>query len=286
MPPDIMSEIVEQARRESYGFDLSGIGEENGAGEAALDAERPEVSELFGELETWTKETIDRSTTRLPAVFFDIETGPRPDDELRTLYHEKTLEEFAADCDKRWKPETVVVKHEEYKARAWDEFVVKAAFSPITGRVLLLGTMERDEFYLLADSNEAANLAMFWEISEAALGDKIPLIGHNSNGFDLPFLVRRSWLLGVAVPPEIRHGRYWHPLFRDTTEHWSCGSRDTISLNALAAFFGVGQKTEGVKGADFAKLWFGTPEDRTKALEYNAQDLRLTAAIAAKMGMV
>jgi hypothetical protein len=61
----------------------------------------------------------------------------------------------------------------------------------------------------------------------------------------------------------------------------------------LGQFFGVGQKTEGIEGADFAKLWFGTmegmgtpAEQRAKAIEYNDQDLRLTAAIAEKMGMM
>ena len=281
-----MPEIIEQARRESYGFDLSGLAEEEDTNETALDVERPGGDELLGDLEAWTEKAIDRPTPKSAAVCFDIETGPRPEDELRTVFHEKTLEEFAADCDGRWKPETVAAKHNEHKARAWDEFVAKAALSPITGRVLLIGIMGRGEFQPLADPDEAANLAAFWEIISLALADKTPIIGHNSNGFDLPFLVRRSWLLGVPVPPEIRQGRYWHPLLRDTMEWWACGSRDMTKLDTLAIFFGAGRKTDGVSGADFAKLWFGTPEERGKALEYNAQDLRLTAAVAAKMGMV
>jgi len=78
-------------------------------------------------------------------------------------------------------------------------------------------------------------------------------------------------------------------------EWWACGSRDTVKLNTLGEFFGVGQKTEGVSGKDFSRLWngqmpaeaWGTPEQqRLKALEYNGTDLKLTAAIAAKMGML
>jgi hypothetical protein len=35
------------------------------------------------------------------------------------------------------------------------------------------------------------------------------LVGFNINAFDLPFLFRRSWALGIAVPFGLRKGRYW-----------------------------------------------------------------------------
>jgi predicted PolB exonuclease-like 3'-5' exonuclease len=180
----------------------------------------------------------------------------------------------------------VAAKYEQYKVSAWDEFVGKAALSPITGRVLMVGVVQDDSFAGIMDDNERANLTAFWELAENALMSKNRIIGHNSNGFDLPFLVRRSWMLGVHVPREIKHGRYWNPLFVDTMEAWGCGSREFIRLNDLAAAFGVGQKTEGFAGKDFHKFWFGTPEQRTEAIEYCEQDVRLTAAIAAKMGLV
>lgn len=219
-------------------------------------------------------------------LFFDIETGPLPDDQLRAIYHEKTLDEFAATCDKRWKSDTVAAKYEQYKASAWDEFVGKSALSPITGRVLLIGMMVySNTFSAIGYEEEKQTLRSFWEFVGFALSNKNRIIGHNSNGFDVPFLVRRSWILGVHVPREIRQGRYWNPLFIDTMEAWGCGGRDFIGLNDLAACFGVGQKTEGFAGKDFAKYWFGTAEERNRALEYCEQDVRLTAAIAAKMGL-
>jgi hypothetical protein len=177
---------------------------------------------------------------------------------------------------------------------AWLE---KAALSPVTGRVLLIGILREEEPLFIYGADEAKNLQTFWVVVEDSINKKLPLIGHNSNAFDLLFLVRRSWYLGVSVPREVRQGRYWYPLFRDTMEAWNCGgvSRDYVKLNLLGQFFGVGQKTEGVEGKDFSKLWFGQmpveqwgspAEQRAKAIEYNGQDLRLTAAVAAKMGMV
>jgi hypothetical protein len=246
------------------------------------------------ELKEWAEKAIsDRHNN---PVVFDIETGARPLEELKALYHEKALNEFSASCDQRWKPETKAAKYEEYKANAWEEFVEKAALSPVTGRVLLIGILIQGEPEYLCthcDSGEVIVLRHLWTLVDQFLASKRVLIGHNSNAFDLPFLVRRSWALDVLVPREVRQGRYWNPLFQDTMEHWNCGQREYVSLNTLGQFFGVGQKTEGIEGADFAKLWFGTmegmgtpAEQRAKAIEYNDQDLRLTAAIAEKMGMM
>lgn len=249
------------------------------------------------ELEAWADEQLAPRQNANGYVVWDIETGPRPEEELAAIYHEKTLEEFADGCDKRWKPDTVAAKFEEYKVTAWQQFVEKAALSPLTGRVLLIGCLWpwSDEPFYIDHGDEVSILVDWWDIVEQRVADKVPMIGHNSNGFDLPFVLRRSWCLGISVPPDVQQGRYWNPLFRDTMERWNCGARDYAKLDVLGGFFGVGKKTEGVEGKDFAKLWFGqmpaekwgTPEQqRAKALEYNGQDLKLTAAVAAKMGMI
>jgi len=258
--------------------------------DADLDIEQPggqdetgDQPAATGDLEKWAEDQLADDSAPL---FFDIETGPAPEEQLAELYHEKTLEEFSATCDKRWKPDTVAKKYEEYKTGAWENFVGKAALSAITGRVLMVGMLQDWEFAGIMDDYERATLKAFWEVTANALDAKRRLIGHNSNGFDLPFLVRRSWMLGVHVPREVKHGRYWNPLFVDTMEAWGCGSRDFIRLNDLGQCFGVGQKTEGFAGKDFHKFWFGTPEERQLAIDYCEQDVRLTAAIAGKMGLV
>ena len=69
-------------------------------------------------------------------IVFDIETGPLPEETLRENWTLPTLDEFAQTCDKRWKPETVASKYEEAKGEMWNEYVAKAALSPLTGRVL------------------------------------------------------------------------------------------------------------------------------------------------------
>lgn len=266
------------------------------------------------ELEVWADEQLAKGTGENNPVIFDIETGPRPLEEIECFYTPPDplppWDESMVKYGNAKKEELREQKRQESKAayqaqldnesvaRAAhkDEWLARAALSPVTGRVLLIGLLlDEESTFFIGGPIEAENLQTFWRITDDLLANKRPLIGHNSNGFDLPFLVRRSWCLGVPVPREVRQGRYWNPLFRDTMEQWNCGAREYVKLDVLGQFFGVGQKTEGVEGKYFAKLWFGqmpveqwgTPDQqRAKAIEYNGQDLRLTAAVAAKMGMM
>ncbi len=288
-------------------FDLSDL--DDLAEEAAAD----DAESRMAALEAWTEKAIEPRQSKPGAVIFDIETGPRPLaeiecfctppeplppwDESMVKYGNAKREELRAEkrleCMAKYQEalNAESVARDAHKA----EWLDKAALSPVTGRVLLIGAMDHDKKIFYDQDDEESNLLAFWDFVENTLANKQPLIGHNSNSFDLPFLVRRSWALGVHVPREVRQGRYWNPLFLDTMEHWNCGAREYVSLNTLGAFFGVGQKTEGVEGKDFAKLWFGlmppeqwgAPEkQRAKAIEYNTQDLKLTAAVAEKMGMM
>src|ERR1017187_5626002 len=84
-------------------------------------------------LEDWAAAQLSKGTG---GAVFDIETGGLADEELRKLYTEPTFEDFAANCDSRWKPETVAAKFEDSKAGAWAKFVDRAALSPLTGRVV------------------------------------------------------------------------------------------------------------------------------------------------------
>jgi len=230
-------------------------------------------------------------------IGFDIESGPQPEAQLREIYQEPTLEEFSQSCDKRWKPETVAAKYEEAKAGMWDEFVSKAALSPLTGRVLAIGfkppggeVQVRHLAGPASDSKEDALLSVFWRLTMRAIASKESLVGHNILGFDLPFLLRRSWLLGVEPTADIYDGRYWHRCYIDTMKRWQCGSYQErfVKLDALAQAFGVLRKldTGGVSGAEFSRFYWGSAEERQLAIEYLVRDVEITAAVAGKMGVI
>lgn len=130
--------------------------------------------------------------------------------------------------------------------------------------------------------SEAAVLREFWISCRGEMGRINQMVGFNSNLFDLPFLIRRSWKHRVAMPLGIRRGRYWADEMIDLRDAWQMGDRQARgSLDTIAKHLGIGGKTGN--GAEFAKLW---QSDRTKAVEYLRNDLELTAKMADVLGVI
>ena len=225
------------------------------------------------------------------SIVWDIETGGLPEEELKTLYREKSAEEFAADCDKRWKPETVTAKYEEYKVTAWAEFQERAALSAVTGQVVAIGLRSCKGVKILV-GDETEVIKAFWSLYGKATADKRRMVGHNIGGFDIPFLIRRSYILGIDVPAGILiNGRFLNDTFTDTMSVWSCGNnQDRISLDTLSRALGGHGKPGGedaCTGATFAKLYLsGNPEDKAKATAYLESDLENTWTVAERMGLL
>jgi hypothetical protein len=244
----------------------------------------------------------------------DIETGALPDEDLLRLYDPPEMpgqfDPAAVDIGRATKKETVERKIAEARVEHnamvadWPSFceqhqsewlatmAKKAALNPRAGRVLAIGYMFSDaaaEPLYLAGGDETTLLAGWWSLMELHVGARY--VFHNGFGFDLPFLVRRSWLLDISVPEwvlSIRGSKVYfnHDVFLDTSIAWCMGRyNEFISLNDLAKTFGIEGKLKGCTGADFDRLFHGTEDERKLALEYLAQDVRITMAIAKLMGM-
>lgn len=224
-------------------------------------------------------------------IVFDIETGGLPEEKLRRFYKEKTAEEFAASCDKRWKPETVAEKFAEYQKSGFAEFADRAALSPVTGQVLVIGVLApAKNKYLLLEGDEHSVLTAWWQQFAKMVDQNREMIGHNIYGFDLPFLVKRSRILKIDVPGAVYQvsGRYvnWHKLFIDTRLAWQMGDfQCESSLDHVSRAFECGEKPDDCSGADFARLYNGTPEEREKAKQYLLNDLKMTAGVADALGV-
>jgi len=252
-------------------------------------------------------------------IIFDIETGALPEDQLRAKfdaeYHApsppgvfdpstvkygqmKDPDKRAAKlADERAKHEAAVrdfsANAERAKSEAWQEFVSKAALSPITGQVLAIGmqSMESGKIGIDGDGvDELELIERFWLKYRQCREKARRMCGYNIFGFDLPFLIRRSWLLGVDVPATVfeSNGRYLDSrVFVDLMQLWGCGLRDYCKLDELTKAFGIGGKpvVNGVQvnGSHFAGLW---ATDRPKAIEYLTNDLFLEAALASRLGVV
>lgn len=216
----------------------------------------------------------------METIIFDIETGPLPENELTALLPPFDPAEVKTGNIKD--PDKIAAKLAEAEANHRKEFFENAALDPLTGRVLAIGCLwpETGDFTVLDYDDEVRLLKSFWDVCRGEMGRIQQMVGFNSNSFDLPFLIRRSWKHRVQVPFGIRRGRYWGEEMIDLRDAWQLGDRQARgSLDAIAKHLGVGAKNGS--GAEFAQLW---QSDRAKAIEYLRRDLELTAAVAKALG--
>lgn len=199
----------------------------------------------------------------------DIETGPQSIESLTAR-----MPEF--DPPGNLKDPEKIKAAIEVKKQKW---IDDAALSAETGKIIAIGYKVNGELIARIDSEEQL-LADFWKLFLDGIPENRKIVGHNFLGFDWPFILRRSWAVGIN-PPEESYGigRYRYDPIVDTMLLWDVmGTRDFIGLSRLAQFLGVGSKT--MSGADFAKL---VETNREQAIEYLENDIKLTEAVFLKM---
>ena len=202
----------------------------------------------------------------------DVETSPISEEEAL-----KFAPEFKAPSNFK-DPEKIATAISEQR-NAWLE---GNALRPLTGRVCAIGIMDEggDETIIMGDP-ETEMISTLWSFILKAEDSRV-FISFFGNRFDWPFLIRRSWDLGLDMPGWVMDQRgYLSPRFIDLTKIWSCGDpKETISLDRLAKYLRVGQKNG--EGKDFAAL---LKSDPAAAEAYLRNDLELTRRIAIKMGV-
>lgn len=181
-----------------------------------------------------------------------------------------------------------VKEHQETYEREREEYVAKitskAALSALTGKIVAIGIKTSDKEMIL-EGDECKILNQFWQLYTANLMSKT-FVGWNISGFDVPFIVRRSWKLGVPVPLGVFDGRYLNRCFVDLMTMFGCGEYGyKIKLDTVAKYLGVpGKYTGDCTGEMFAdKFLSGDKEARAQAEEYLKCDIRATWAIAEKI---
>ena len=222
-------------------------------------------------------------------IVFDIETAPLPEEQIASMI--PPFDEAEVKVGNIKDPALIAEKIAKAKEKHISDFIDKAALSAVSGRVVAIGyKFDRGhEIHASAEpEGEAGILAHFWKVYVDCVtghGQTI-MIGHNIFDFDLPFIIHRSWALGIAIPPGVFsiRGRYpnWSDAFQDTRVLFMLGKKEgKSSLDTLSRFFGFEGKDE--TGKNF-HLWL--KEDPEKAKDYLLKDLELTEAIARKMGAI
>lgn len=224
-------------------------------------------------------------------IIFDIETGSADDETVMSMAP-------AFDAPGNIKDPEKIAAAIQAKM---DEWMERAALNAETGIVLAVGFQEDGQSPRIYENKQGTLFgermvldAAFEFIESCYTGgqysDGLKFIGHNVKSFDIPYLCRRAMRHGI-YNERVRYlfwdkatkWRNWQPHIIDTMETWAMGEyQRRISLNGLARYFGLGEKTG--TGDQFAKWYLGG--ERDKAIEYLQQDLALTYGVAMKMGIV
>lgn len=170
----------------------------------------------------------------------------------------------------------------------WAAIRDKAALCATTGRVCAIGYRNDSGTVVLdhiLDRPEPELLRRFWEQFAKCRAARREMVGFNSNRFDVPFLARRSWVHGIAVPPAIfTPTGYLCPTFVDLLDRWQCGDRRTyVSLNRACRALGIGGKPDDCTGSQFHEL-LRLQGGHEAALNYLANDLEMTFRLAERLG--
>lgn len=205
----------------------------------------------------------------------DIETAALP---LEAIAHLKPT--FNAPGN--YKDPLKIADNIAEQERRW---IDAAALSPLTGRVLVIGVKQFGQAPQYFEGNEAEILQTLWNaVGYDSAFDQ--WYGHALHGFDLPFLIKRSWMHGIKVPMNTVFGDRGYinaRRFIDTMLAFQCGNKADgyVSLDTVAKFFGLPGKTEDI-GAEFGQIY---AVDRPRALAYLGRDLELVESIAGRMFM-
>lgn len=231
-------------------------------------------------------------------IILDIETGSAPAETVLAFLPEiergrpdtrlKDPEKIAANLAK------IEADYEAAKKSAID----RAALNAETGVILAIGWAHfpgQANYFLNEAGDEQGELTMLHQFQGWLMGLNLrdgytKIFGHNLKGFDIPFLMRRMMKAGIMSHHfreaffDKKSPRGYHaPWIIDTMEQWALGEyQKKISLNNLAKFFGLEQKTG--TGDQFAGWFLGGEKQR--ALDYLAQDLYLCGSCAKKMGIL
>ena len=210
-------------------------------------------------------------------VIFDIETGPLPRADI-----ERIAPAFDADSVKTGNlgVEKTIEKLNGLKARHLDGIIDKAALNAEYGETLAIGIRRENHSDILVGPEEEI-IADFWTRAlDDFKGGGVKWVGHHSNAFDLPFLFRRSLILGIKMPAGIvPHTRYWPDFWIDLEDVWRAGVfKAHMSLDRMCKACGLEGKTGS--GKFFSVLF---EEDREAALDYLHNDLEITAKLAERV---
>lgn len=236
-------------------------------------------------------------------VYFDIETIPLQDPALIAEFraeHEAKLPELlaAVKAPGNYKDEAKIaefIANERAKIAAghgaeFDDWHAKTSFDGGLGQVCCIGfAIDSDPAgtYAVTDNSTTeerrALESFFSHLTDAhTVTDRPVFIGHNSNGFDIPFIWKRCIVLGVKPPIWFpRDPKPWGDSTFDTMIAWNGpGARAGGSMERICKILDI----SGKQGMDGSQVWpFFQAGRITEIAAYCAADVERTRAMHRRM---
>lgn len=247
-------------------------------------------------------------------IGFDIETRPLPELVDRFAKPFPDFDPLAVKYGNTKDPvkraallEAKQAEHEEDRVRYWANLKDRAALDPFTGAVICIGMGlgDQGEPEIVAEATEGGTIAAFWDVFSSYHYATSKFVYWSGSGdpakcFDIDYLVTRSRILGVTVPPLVRNGRYYASRIVDLAAEFLLFQRDKyLSLSKAADLLGLYTPNgklfpkaddAPVTGANFFQWWDGTmPEggdhatQRMGAEGYLINDVRHLQALAPRI---
>jgi hypothetical protein len=202
-------------------------------------------------------------------VYLDIETIPTQSDAVKAM-----IADTIKPPGSMKKADTIAAWEANDKPQAVADAIAKTSFDPAFGHICTIG-------YAIGDGNvqsaHATRVGMerdaikgFYESLPGKTSDAVTFVGHYISGFDLRFILCRSVILGIPIPPCIpRDVKPWAQGIFDTMTAWA-GPRDTIGQDKLAKALGLDGKGD-FDGSMVAEAW--TNGDHETIIRYCRDDV-------------
>ena len=226
-------------------------------------------------------------------IFIDIETSTQKETLQEVIDENPTLEEY-------WnlkttqllenQPETLKDFKDPHKM--WSRM---AGLYPEWGKIVCIsmGQIQFDEtghpndFKAVSFSGlDEADVLKEFMTTAAKIMQKYPKmqwVGHNIKGFDMPYLIKRSLINKVSVPPSfhLHKQKPWENCLLDTNEIWKFGGWNGASLSMICDLLQIPSPKQNMYGGEVSEAYYAGRLEEIK--DYCEDDVIGTMNVMLKM---
>ena len=154
-------------------------------------------------------------------LIFDIETRALSLEEVKKR---DIMPTFKAPSNYK-DPDKIAAKEAEHET----EVMSKAALDATLSEVCAIGYIGEDEEFNVLLGDESEILTKFWNLCRDQVNDYGKIIGFNIVGFDLPYLIRRSFIRQIPICEGVKRGRYFNDSHViDLADIWKINDKNLI----------------------------------------------------------